>query len=230
MAEQKQRIPIFARGTIDQLEKALTTGIFASLDRIIWFYVTEGENAGSLILVYADKTLHYINDTQLATTVAELGERINANTDNIATLDEGLQAATDALNNYATWAETVDSTLTTLRNDLDFLEARMDAAGETISNMSTRLTTAEETIATHSNAISDNTTAINANAETIAEHTATLASQNDTLDIINQSIAKLENKVNTEDLEGKTVSSFVTEQVNTVKDYVDQAFDWEPIG
>ena len=83
MANHPMKLPIFSRGSIDQLEKALTDGIFKDLDRIIYHYVSEGDNAGSLILVYADKSFHYITDAALATEVAELAERVQANSEDI---------------------------------------------------------------------------------------------------------------------------------------------------
>lgn len=222
------KIPIYSKGRLDQLNEALESGIFQDIDRVIWHYVTEGEAAGSLILVYADKSLHYIKDATLAANVAALAERITANETNIATLDEGLQTVIETLERYADWAETVNDSITEINGRLDALESVTASQGEAIEGLTTltsehtatltaqanRISTAEATLETQSTtladhgtrltsaegAIEDNTTAINANAADIAAHEAALES--------------LSEKVEVPELEGLTVPEYVEQQIN----------------
>lgn len=51
----KLKMPYFSRGTYEALEKALATGIYKNLDRIVWHYITEGQYAGQLVLVDTEK-------------------------------------------------------------------------------------------------------------------------------------------------------------------------------
>ena len=56
----KLKTPYFCRGTMKNLEHALREGIFKDLDRVLWCYVTSGENAGKLLLVDSTKKIYPI--------------------------------------------------------------------------------------------------------------------------------------------------------------------------
>ncbi len=201
------KIPIFSKGTVDQLEKALTVGVYKDTDRVIWHYVTEGDNAGSLILVYTDKTLHYITDTNLAANVAQLAERITNSEQNIETLDIALQAVTEALDNYATWSETVNSQITELTNKLNSLEETITSQGEAITEHDSRLSAVETVNNEHSELIT--------NLQQTTETQATLITNlQQTSETQANEITVLSDKVNTPELDGKTVPEYVTEQID----------------
>ena len=155
MQQKRMKLPVFVKGTLAQLEAALTEGIFVNIDRVLWVYITEGERAGSLALVYTDKTIHFITDTALAAEVGELATRVQANSENIEQINGTLETVSETLTAYAEWAETVNTSLSALRTDLDALEGRVGTAETTIADLGSRMTAVETSVQEHGQRISD---------------------------------------------------------------------------
>ena len=213
MAKSTMKLPVFSRGSIDQLENALTVGIFKDLDRVIYHYVTEGEKAGMLILVYADKSFHYITDTVLATEVSELAERVQANSDNIEQINGTLETVSETLSAYADWAETVNDSLATLRSDLDALEGRVGTAETTIAQHGTRLDGLDTDVA----ALGTRMTAAEAGIIDLGSRTAA----------VEQRISDIKDVLDDEEMGGQTVPEYVESQVDDLRQEIEDILDVE---
>lgn len=213
MAQVPMKIPIYVKGTLEQLNHALTEGAFKNLDRVMWAYITEGERAGSLILVYTDKTYHYVTDGQLATEVAELAERVQANSDNIEQINGTLETVSETLSAYADWAETVNDSLSALRSDLDALEGRMGTAETTIAQHGTRLDGLDTDVA----ALGTRMTAAEAGIIDLGSRTAA----------VEQRISDIEDVLDDEEMGGQTVPEYVESQVQDLRQEIEDILDVE---
>ena len=246
----KLKMPYFTRGTLEDLNKHLTEGMFKNLDRIIWHYVTEGEAAGQLILVYADKSMYYIHDTQLAASVSELAERVGANEEAIASLDSNMQTVLTTLEDIASWRQSVNESISNISGDVAALQTAVGSQGESIGNLQdavaehgseissqgSRLDAAEGTIDSHTatitsqgNTLADHAAAIETQGDAletqgavIAEQAATIAAQGDALADNTAAISELSEKVDVPEMEGQTVPEYVEEKVDDLRDYVEQ--------
>lgn len=213
MAQVPMKIPIYVKGTLEQLNHALTEGAFKNLDRVMWAYITEGERAGSLILVYTDKTYHYVTDGQLAAEVSELAERVQANSDNIEQINGTLETVSETLSAYADWAETVNDSLATLRSDLDALEGRMGTAETTIAQHGTRLDGLDTDVA----ALGTRMTAAEAGIIDLGSRTAA----------VEQRISDIEDVLDDEEMGGQTVPEYVESQVDDLRQEIEDILDVE---
>ena len=234
MANVPMKIPIWARGTLEQLEHAITVGVFKDLDRVLWCYITEGEKAGSLALVYTDKTIHFITDGALAEEVAELAVRVQANADNIEVIQGTLETVSETLTAYAEWAETVNASLSELRTDLDALDGRMGTAEDELEAHAARL----DGIDTSLTALGNRVTAaegrldgIDASLDSLGGRMtaaeADITAQGETLETHAQQISDIEDILDDEEMGGQTVPEYVAEQMEDLKQEIEDAFDVE---
>ena len=220
MAQTPMKIPIYVKGTLEQLNHALTEGAFKNLDRVMWAYITEGERAGSLILVYTDKTYHYVTDGQLAAEVAELAERVQANSENIEQINGTLETVSETLSAYADWAETVNNSLSALRTDLDALEGRVGTAETTIAQHGTRLDGLDTDVAV----LGTRMTAAEAGIIDLGSRTAAVESS---VQEQSEKISDIEDILDDEEMGGQTVPEYVAEQMEDLKQEIEDAFDVE---
>lgn len=82
------KLPYFSRGSYAALKKALNDGVYENLDRVVYYFVTDGKYAGDFCLVYTDKTIHHVSSSSLATQVAALGSNVNDLTGDVDLLTE----------------------------------------------------------------------------------------------------------------------------------------------
>lgn len=90
--EQWMKIPYFAKGKAESLNKALTTGRFAEgLDKALFYFATDTKQ---WVLVDTDKTIHKINSYEGGPGPGPGGEGSVIRTDQLPPI---LEAKTDAL-------------------------------------------------------------------------------------------------------------------------------------
>lgn len=80
------KLPYFSRGSYAALKKALDDGVYKDLDRVIYYFVTEGKYAGDFCLVYKDKTIHHTSNSNLSNQLSELESELDALSSELITM------------------------------------------------------------------------------------------------------------------------------------------------
>lgn len=87
---EKNKVPYVSKGSYVGLIKALESGVYADLDRIVFHTIVSGEeHLGDLCLVFPeDKSIHWIDNSDLRTVVQALSGNVTDITDKINSLGE----------------------------------------------------------------------------------------------------------------------------------------------
>lgn len=122
-----KKLPYFSRGSYAALKKALDDGIYKDLDRVIYYYVTEGKYAGDFCIVYKDKTINHASSSDLSRQldvlegdVESLSTKVNEEVTNITTK---ITDEVDALSSRIT--SSVEDLNNTIDNEVDSLRERI---------------------------------------------------------------------------------------------------------
>lgn len=203
MAKVNLKMPYFCRGTQAQLEAALEEGgIFENLDRIVWCYVTGGDNIGSLLFVDPEKQIHEISEAQLAA------------------LDERITALESVIDEHETTMGTIKATQEEQAVVIVNLDERMTAAETTIAGLNDSVNSLNDAVSNIETNIETLTTDVANLNDSKADKATTLAGYGIT-DAYTS--AEIDSKLG--DLEGVNVTEYVinasTAALNEAKEYAE---------
>lgn len=185
----KLKIPYFSRGSLEDLNRHLKSGIYKNLDRIVWHYVTEGEAAGQLVLVYADKTLRYMHDTDLAGEVDTIASQVQENVANIQALSDHLDNLQILVDDHAERIAVLEDTATTHDGQIAEQASALTNLSQSLSALSETVNGLLDTVSAQGTSITDLSTTVNSQGEILSGHTATLTDHTQTLASHDQTLA-----------------------------------------
>lgn len=141
--------PILAKGTYEQFQEALETGIFKNLTRTLWGYIDEGEFSGQMIFVNpSDKVIHRIvgNNEKQDAAIAELREALDETNQSLTVLTDTVDGHTSALSTLQEAVSDLQDGVSALELTVQDHTAMLGEHSEAISGLHDGLESAESRI------------------------------------------------------------------------------------
>jgi len=153
----KLKMPYFSRGSYDALLKALESGMYQTLDRIVLHYVSEGAYQGQLILVDTEKNIYTIKgDSQAIYRVDELPtEESDINSNSFYLMDNEVYFYDEESKTFKTLYQDISETVNELSEQVENFSVQIDNFSRTVSNVSEDVVNLTETKADKGTTLDD---------------------------------------------------------------------------